>query len=78
MSPCLGCNRIAIAPQTLRDGAVVCDQCDAYRRECEARHVLTMGQGERVAYLEGVEKKRGAKAAQALYDECKQQRRAGR
>mgnify|MGYP000670922005 CR=1 FL=1 len=64
-SPCLGCNAIETHPVTLDSGHVVCSSCDAWRHECEVREVLDMA-GQRRAYLNGVQDRRGAKAAQRL------------
>mgnify|MGYP000588429387 CR=1 FL=1 len=64
-SPCLGCNRIEIAPVTLSTGVVVCDTCEAHRHECEVRAVVAMP-GQRRTYLEGVAKQRGPAAAKRI------------
>jgi len=46
----------------------VCNYCEKYRAECEARHVLLMPKINRRNYLDGVAKKRGAQAGKALED----------
>jgi hypothetical protein len=52
---------------TLHDGTVVASDSEAWRHECEARHVINMPTLEqRRAYLAGIEDKRGAAAAAAL------------
>jgi transcription elongation factor Elf1 len=66
---CLGCNYIKTAPVTLRDGRIVCSSCEAWRLECEARHVLTKPDVEKRAYLEAIGKKRGEAARQELREE---------
>jgi len=64
---CLGCNYILTTPVTLRDGRIVCSSCEAWRLECEARHVLALP--HRREYLDEVRKKRGEDAYQALRNE---------
>lgn len=52
---CLGCERIEYQPIRLRTGKVVCSSCEAWRMECEARHVLSLPtKAERQAYLADV------------------------
>ena len=64
---CAGCNRIESHPMTLHTGIVVCNQCPAWRAECEARYVLAQpGKVARAALLDGVEAKRGKAAADEL------------
>jgi len=67
---CLGCNRLETGPVvTLINGVVVCNFCEAYRAECEARHILAMSSKEqRREYLAGVSRKRGEAAGLALGD----------
>lgn len=56
-------------PVTLYDGQVVSSYSEAWRAECEARHVLRMGaKEERQAYLALVDEKRGTAAAERLRD----------
>jgi hypothetical protein len=70
---CLGCEFIAHSVVTLRDCRQVCSSCEDWRHECEARHVANMKSNrERVAYVEGVEEKRGKAAAEALKTEAKE------
>lgn len=64
-SPCLGCEGVETHPVTLRSGHVVCSSCEAWRHECEVREVLDMA-GQRRAYINGVQDRRGAQAAQRL------------
>jgi hypothetical protein len=64
---CLGCNYIETAPVTLRDGRVVCSSCQAWRLECEARHVLALP--HRRAYLDEIRAKRGVEAYHDLRNE---------
>ena len=65
--PCLGCNRIDIATVTLRDGRVVCNECEDWRAECEARHVANMEDNDaRLTFLRHVGERRGEEAARAL------------
>jgi len=66
---CLGCGYIKTAPVTLRDGRLVCSSCEAWRLECEARHVLTLKNKAIKEYLEGVRAKRGIDASVALRNE---------
>ena len=67
---CLGCQRCEDGPVvTLFDGRVVCNVCEDWRAECEARHVLAMPDKQvRREYLAAVEKKRGADGGKALSD----------
>jgi hypothetical protein len=52
---------------TLLDGTAVPSDSEAWRHECEARHILALPTLERRrALLAGIEDKRGAAAAQAL------------
>lgn len=64
---CFGCSYIKTAPVTLRNGRIVCSSCQAWRLECEARHVLTLP--HRREYLDEIKKKRGDEAYQALRNE---------
>lgn len=58
---------VAPATVTLFDGTVVDSASEAWRAECEARHVLRLpSRGRRLDYLARVEKKRGAEARAAL------------
>ncbi len=67
MNDCAGCNLIETNPVTLIDGTIVCLSCEAWRHECEARHILkTPGLERRRAMLGQIEAKRGAEAAKAL------------
>ena len=70
MSECLGCQRCADGPVvTLYDGRVVCDFCEDWRAECEARFVLSMpDKMKRREYIAAVTAKRGAAGGQALSD----------
>ena len=61
MSDCLGCNLIEEKPVTLRTGKVVCSSCEAWRLECEARHVLALPtRADRAEYLAKVGPKRSS------------------
>lgn len=64
---CLNCSHIETAPITLRDGRIVCSKCEAWRLECEARHVLKLP--HRRDYLDEVRRKRGEEAYHALRNE---------
>ena len=66
---CLGCNMIETSPVTLRDGRIVCSSCEAWRLECEARHVLTKPDVEKRAYLAAIRENRGEAARQELRQE---------
>ena len=66
---CLGCNFIETSSVTLRDGRIVCSSCEAWRLECEARHVLKKPDAEKRKYLEAVMVKRGEKAKAYLREE---------
>jgi hypothetical protein len=67
MTHCLGCSAIETAPVTLIDGTVVCSSCDAWRRETEARHILSMKPlSVRQAWLADIEKRRGKASADKL------------
>lgn len=76
---CLGCNRLETDQVTkLIDGTVVCTWCEAWRAECEARHILAIpDKVARREYLRGREENckvvkrgilqvRGEKACQEL------------
>lgn len=64
---CAGCNLIETAPVTLLDGRTVCSSCEDYRHLCEARYILARPSTfERRQYIDAVERKRGAVAADAL------------
>lgn len=54
---CLGCNRLETDQVTkLIDGTVVCTWCEAWRAECEARHILSIpDKVARREYLRGRE-----------------------
>ena len=61
-----GCSWKA-TPVTLIDGTVVDCDSEAWRFECEARHILNMpNKPIRIATLENIEKKRGQLARLAL------------
>jgi hypothetical protein len=64
---CSGCLYIETLPVTLRDGRVVCSNCEAWRLECEARMVLA--RKDRKEYLEKIRQKRGMDAAVELRNE---------
>jgi hypothetical protein len=49
---CLGCLLITEKPITLRDGRIVCNECEAWRLECEARHAMTLR--DKAGYLKDV------------------------
>jgi hypothetical protein len=54
-------------PVTLIDGTVVPSDSEAWRAECEARGVLRLPtKMRRLAYVRGVEEKRGFESAQKL------------
>lgn len=76
---CLGCNRLETDQVAkLIDGTVVCTYCEAWRAECEARHILAIpDKVARREYLRGREENgkvvkrgilqvRGEKACQEL------------
>ena len=67
---CEDCARIEEGPVVaLIDGSQVCNYCEAWRVECEARHILTMPSREsRRGYIERVRQKRGEAAARTLAD----------
>jgi len=67
---CLGCQRCEDGPMvTLIDGSQVCNYCEEWRVECEARHVLSIdGRDARRAYIDRVRVKRGEAAASKLAD----------
>ena len=67
MVECLGCLLITEKPTTLRDGRVVCNECECWRIECEARHVLTLP--HKRIYLEEIKTKRGEAAYNILRNE---------
>ena len=64
---CLNCSHIEWTPITLRDGRIVCSKCEAWRLECEARHVLKLP--HRRDYLDEVRRKRGVEAYHDLRNE---------
>ena len=66
---CLGCNLVSASPVLLRTGKIVCSSCEAWRHECEARHVLTRKNKAIKEYLEGVRAKRGIDASVSLRNE---------
>lgn len=54
---------------TLHDGREVASDSEAWRHECEARHILSLPNAEeRRAWLERIEAKRGKAAADRLRD----------
>ena len=64
-------------------GQLPCDKPDCtwgelYRRQCEGRMVMQMADARRVAYLEGVEKKRGKDAADLLLEDARNEWRAAK
>lgn len=68
MSGCLGCQQCEAGPVvTLVDGRVVCNTCEDWRQECEARWVCRLPDKQaRVDYLASVEKRRGKEHADQL------------
>ena len=60
---------VATSPVLLRTGKIVCSSCEAWRHECEARHVLTLKNKAIKEYLEGVRAKRGIDASVTLRNE---------
>lgn len=68
MHECLGCQRCEAGPVvTLIDGRVVCNFCEDWRAECEARHVLAMPSiHARREYIAGISKRRGDAAGNAF------------
>lgn len=68
VSECLGCRRCESGPVvTLIDGRVVCNFCEDWRTECEARHVLSMPRiDQRRSYIADVTKRRGEAAGNAF------------
>ena len=73
---CLGCLLITEKPVTLRDGTVVCNECEAWRLECEARHAMTLR--DKAAYLEDIKRKRGEAAYHLLRNEMLAQKEAAK
>ena len=71
---CLGCLLVTEKPVTLRDGRVVCNVCECWRLECEARHALKLP--DRAGYLEGVKLKRGEAGYHLLRNEMLAQKKA--
>lgn len=65
---CLGCEKCETAETVkLTDGRIVCNTCEDYRAECEARHVCGLPYLEqRRGYMADIEKRRGKEAADAL------------
>jgi hypothetical protein len=63
VTECLGCELIGVDGRqvTLHDGTVVCNQCEQWRMECEARHLLNMPLGPRRKALDAISEKRGPK-----------------
>lgn len=51
---------------------------EQFRKECEARHALSMDDQKRQAYYQGVLGKRGEKAVNELLTEVKRQRKVDR
>lgn len=67
MKSCAVCNQQHDGkPVTLITGKTVCDYSEAWRVECEARHILRMPLGDRRMLLVEIEKRRGAKATAEL------------
>jgi len=48
---------------------------EQFRRECEARHALSMPDDKRQTHYQGVKDKRGQKAVDYLIEEVKRQRK---
>jgi len=71
---CLGCLLVTEKPVTLRDGRVVCNECEAWRLECEAR--LAMSLRGKAEYLEKIKLKRGEAAYHLLRNEMLAQKKA--
>ena len=67
MVECLGCLLVVEKPIILRDGRIVCNECKAWRLECEARHAMTLP--DRAGYLEGIKRKRGEAGYHLLRNE---------
>lgn len=67
---CDGCARFESGSRvTLVDGRQVCNCCEDWRVECEARHVLKMPSREsRRGYIERIKTKRGEAAGRKLAD----------
>lgn len=55
----------------LADGTTVSSHSEAWRAECEARHVMNLGR-RRQEYLQGIAAKRGQDAAQQLLQHARQ------
>jgi len=72
---CLGCQRCETEHVVaLRDGRVVCNECDDWRHECECRDVVARyyPDGDSInAHFSEVEKKRGKDAADRLREGCR-------
>lgn len=73
VSECLGCQRCETGPMvTLSDGRSVCNFCEDYREECEARHVISLpSKYDRREYIDGITKKRGEAAGLRLAEVVK-------
>lgn len=57
---------------TLSDGRNVCNFCEDYREECEARHVISLASKyDRREYIDGITKKRGEAAGLRLAEVVK-------
>ena len=70
---CLGCNNIETKPVTLICGTVVCNTCESWRHECEAKAITALpSTHERRAWLEAIEAKRGKAARDALQSTIKE------
>ncbi len=72
----------AVSIVRLHDGTQVDSRSEAWRAECEARHVLRMPtRADRVQYVEAVSRRRGARAGgelrQRVLDVWNAQRDAG-
>ncbi len=65
--PLVNVSAIAARVVTLRDGTECAKDSEAWRAECEARHVLNLpSKQRRRAYLDMVEQRRGADSPKAL------------
>ena len=65
---CLGCNGIELTERlvTLHDGRIVCNTCQDWLQECEARELLAMGNQARIDALSDRAKRRGKEAVERL------------
>lgn len=55
---------------TLHTGEQVDSASEAWRAECEARHILAMAMPQRDEFFQAVERKRGTDATKALKQRC--------